>query len=174
MKTETIEVGVHQRVLWIGAEAYPLRNIARVSTADVVHRKGAAVARFIGYSLFWVVLGVIALVVLFVTGVLQTDDQSDLAIKVAGGLVGLLILIRLVVLLSLLLRRGLWALIIETAGTSHRAVISADKHLINTLVREIVTAINDPSASFSHTINNIVTGDQYNQYGRNSTGKVSQ
>ncbi|MFG2042958.1 DUF6232 family protein [Dactylosporangium sp. NPDC048998] len=173
MKTETIEVGVRQRVLWIGAEAYPLQNIARVSTAEVVYRKGAAVARFVGYTLFWILLGIVALVALFVTGVLQTDEQTELAITVAGGVVGLLILVRLVALLSLLLRRGLWALIIETAGTSHRAVISADKRLITTLVREIVTAINDPSATFSHTITNIVMGDQYNQYGRNSTGKVT-
>jgi hypothetical protein len=173
MKSERIEVGVRQRVLWIGSEAYPLSNISRVSSADVVYRKGAAVGRFIGITLFWVLLGVIVLVGLFVGGVLQTDEQTDLAIKAVGGIAGLLILVQLVKLLSLLTRRRLWALIIETAGATHRAVISGDRHLIDTLVREIVTAINDPSQTFSHTINNIVMGDQYNQYGRNSVGRVS-
>jgi len=138
MRTETIDVGVRHRVLWIGTEAYPLQNIARVSTAGVVFRKGAAVGRFIGITVFWIVLGVI-----------QFVRQ-----------------------LSVLSRRKLWALVIETAGTSHRAVISPDKHLVNTLVREIVEAINDPAATFSHTINNIVTGDQYNQYAPNTTGRV--
>jgi hypothetical protein len=174
MKTERIEVGVRQRVLWIGSEAYPLSNIARVSTADVVHRKGVAIARFIAFTLFWLLLGVIVLVALVVGNVLQTDEQTDLAIKVAGGIVGVLILYRLARLLSLLTQRSLWALIIETAGTSHRAVISRDRSLLNTLVREIVTAINDPRATFSHTINNLVMGDQYNQLGRNSIGKVTQ
>jgi hypothetical protein len=117
---------------------------------------------------------VIVLVALFVGGVLQTDEQTDLAIKVAGGIAGVLILYRLARLLSLLTQRSLWALIIETAGTSHRAVISRDRNLLNTLVREIVTAINDPRATFSHTINNLVMGDQYNQLGRNSVGKVTQ
>jgi hypothetical protein len=172
MRTETIDVGVRHRVLWIGTEAYPLQNIARVSTAGVVFRKGAAVGRFIGITVFWIVLGVIALVALFVANVLQTDEQTDTAIKVVGGIAGLLILIQFVRLLSVLSRRKLWALVIETAGTSHRAVISPDKHLVNTLVREIVEAINDPAATFSHTINNIVTGDQYNQYAPNTTGRV--
>jgi hypothetical protein len=173
MKTERIEVGVRQRVLWIGSEAYPLSNISRVSTADVVYRKGAAIGRFIAYTFFWLLLGVIVLVGLFVGGVLQTDDRTDLAIKAVGGLVGVLVLVRLAMLLALLSRRSLWALIVETAGATHRAVISGDRALLNTLVAEIVAAINNPAATFSHTITNFVMGDQYNQLGRNSVGRVS-
>lgn len=172
MKTETIEVGVHERILWVGSEAYPLQNIARVSTGEVVHRKGAAIGKFIGFSVRWLFLGLVALVVLFVVDVLRTDEQTNTAIKVAGAIVGLLVLVQFIRLLSVLSRRKLWALIIETAGTSHRAVISDDKSLVDTLVRKIVTAINDPTATFSQTVHNHIAGDQYNQYGRDSVGRV--
>jgi Family of unknown function (DUF6232) len=172
MKTETIDVGVRQRVLWVGSEAYPLQNIARVSSAEVVYRKGLAVGKFVGLTVLWIVLGVAVLVALFVVNVLNTDADTSTAIKVIGVIVGVLVFIQFVRLVRILARGKLWALVVETAGTSHRAVISNDRNLVQTLVREIVTAINDPAATFSHTINNYVMGDQYNQHGKYSTGRV--
>lgn len=165
MKTETIEIGVRERVLWIGSEAYPLQNIARVSTAELAYRKGRAVGRFVGFFFLWLFIGIFALVALFVGGILNTDDQTNTALKVFGVLFALIVLILFVRLLSVLTKRNLWALIIETAGTSHRALVSRDRPLLDGLVRQIVSAINNPAATFSQTITNIVSGNQYNAGG---------
>jgi hypothetical protein len=178
MKTETIEIAVHERVLWVGAEAYPLHNIARVSTVELVYRKGRAVARFLGFAFLWVFLGVFALVALFVGGVLDTDDQTSAATKAVGTIVGLILLILFIRLLIVLGRRKLWALIISTAGTSHRALVSRDRPLLDELVKRIVFAINNPTApaaQFHQTINNYVSGNQYNAGGDqyNASGRAT-
>jgi len=176
MKTETIEIGVRDHVLWVGSEAYPLRNIARVSTVELVYRKGRAVAKFIGFFFLWIVLGAFALVALFVGGALDTDEQTNNAIGVVGVIVGIILLILFIRLLLLLGRRRLWALIIETAGTSHRALASRDRPLLDGLVRNIVAAINNPAVRFTQTINNIVSGNQYNSGGGdqyNASGRAT-
>jgi hypothetical protein len=178
MKTETIEIAVRERVLWVGAEAYPLHNIARVSTAELVYRKGRAVARFIGFLLLWVFLGIFALVALFVGGVLDTDEQTSAATRAVATIVGIILLILFIRLLILLSRRKLWALVIETAGTSHRALVSRDRALLDGLVQRIVFAINNPTApaaQFHQTINNYVSGSQYNAGGDqyNASGRAT-
>jgi hypothetical protein len=173
VKSETIEVRIHQRVLWIGSEAYPVQNIARVSTAKVVYRKGAAVSRFIGYFFLWLVLGIVALVVLFASGVLETDDQTSTATVVIGSIVGILILIQFGRMVNVISGRRLWALVIETAGTSHRALVGTNKQELDRLVHEIVSAINDPSASYSMHVQNLHVGDNVAVSGSNNIGKVS-
>lgn len=174
MKSETIEVKISNQILWIGSEVYPLQNIARVSTAKVVYRKGAAVGRFIGFFFLWIILGVVALVALFAAGVLNTDQQTNTAIGVVGAIVGLIVLIQFVRMVSIIAGRQLWALIIETAGTSHRAIVSRDKRPLDELVHKIVTAINNPAATYTMHVEKLHVGDNVSVSGFNNTGKVSR
>ncbi len=178
MKTETIEIAVRERVLWVGSEAYPLHNIARVSTVELVYRKGRAVARFVGFFFLWLFLGVFALVALFVGGVLDTDEQTSTATKAVGAIVGVILLILFIRLLIVLGRRKLWALVISTSAASHRALVSSDRALLNQLVERIVYAINNPTspaAQFHQTVNNYVSGNQYNAGGDqyNASGRAT-
>lgn len=174
MKSEMIEVRIHQRVLWIGPEAYPVQNIARVSTAEVVYRKGAAIGRFFGHLLLWPFLGMVALVALFAADVLETDDQTNTAIAVVGSIVGLLVLIELLRMVNVISGRRLWALVIETAGTSHRAVVSSNKQQLDQVVHTVVSAINNPSVEYSMHVQNLHVGDNFAVSGSNNIGKVAR
>jgi len=61
-RNEIIEVRIGRQVLWVGAEAYPLQNIARAQTVKVVPNRAAAVGRYLTAVVFWVILGTAAVV----------------------------------------------------------------------------------------------------------------
>jgi hypothetical protein len=50
LKRKMIAVSIQQGILWVGAEAYPLRNIARAATKELTPNRGAAVRRFLTLS----------------------------------------------------------------------------------------------------------------------------
>jgi hypothetical protein len=56
MSSSEIDVRVNQGILWVGSEAYPLRNIARVQPVKVVPNRGAAVRVFVIRILLCVLL----------------------------------------------------------------------------------------------------------------------
>jgi len=104
-KREVIDIRVSQRILWVGAEAYPLHNIARAQTIKLVPKRGQA---FKALAL-WVFLGVAAV------GVGELLGLASLAVAVVVVLVFIVVsTIRLVVALS---TPTFYVLIIETAGT---------------------------------------------------------
>lgn len=177
MSSKPITIGVNQGILWIGGEAYPLHNIARVQNVELVPGRGRAAGTFVKQFLIWVVLGVGG-----VAGLRFADlSSSDVATytEYIGIGVGTLVLISLVRLLVVLLRRTYYALVIETSGTPHTAVISPDKGVVNGLVHQIMGAISnprDPRVNFQTTVVNHHHGNNYygnqhiNQYGGNNVG----
>jgi len=155
-----IEVKVSQQILWVGGEAYPLRNIARARVVRLTVRRGAAFGRFLGFTLLWLVLGMGATVALRAAksqGVHLDRNLGDVVLVVTGVLIGLAVLR----LLYLLVRPALFALVIETAGNPHTALITTDEAVVSQIVREIMAAINNPAARFKYTVNNIHNGDKY-------------
>lgn len=155
-----IEVKVSQQILWVGGEAYPLRNIARARVVRVTVRRGAAFGRFVGFTLLWLVLGLGATAALRAAksqGVHLDKSLGDVVVIATAALIVLSVLR----LLYLLLRPALFALVIETAGNPHTALITTDEPIVARIVEEIMAAINNPAAHFRYTVNNIHNGDKY-------------
>ncbi|MEV7419475.1 DUF6232 family protein [Streptomyces sp. NPDC089919] len=171
-KREETEISVSRRVLWIGAEAYPLNNIARATTVRVEPDRKKAAARF-GKSLFVAA----ALAVGAATALRQADlgdserEQYLRGVTITFAALGVLFLLQL---LSVVLRRTYYALVIETAGTPRTALVTTEQALVHELVRKIMAAIDDPHMSFRQTVTNYYgqVGDNINVFGRNNTGKV--
>lgn len=158
-RTGDIEVSVNQQILWVGGEAYPLRNIARARVVRVTIRRGAAFGRFLGFALLWLVLGLGATVALRAArsqGVHLDRSLGDVVLTVTGVLIALSVLR----LLYLLLRPALFALVIETAGNPHTALVTTDEAIVTKIVAEIMAAINNPAARFKHVVYNVHNGDK--------------
>jgi hypothetical protein len=171
-KSAVIDVGVRQRILWIGGEAYPLHNIARAQTVRLVPRRASAVGAFVMAVLLWVVLGVGGAVALRFAEVSRSDLDTLTGYIVIGVLVLIVFsTIRLVVALA---RRTLYALVIETAGAPRTAVISPNEALLDQLVHQIMEAINNPRAEFRQQVENYYGGNHVKQYGANSLGMVNR
>lgn len=177
MSSKIINVGVSQGVLWIGGEAYPLHNIARVQNVELVPRRGRAVTSFVKQILLWAALGVGGVVGLRFAD-LPASEAAGLTRYVAIGAIALALISTLRLLVALA-RRTYYALVIETSGTPHTAVISPDGTMVNQLVRQIMTAISnprDPRAEFRTTVvhhhhgNNFYGNQNINQYGGNNVG----
>ncbi|KUL42193.1 hypothetical protein ADL12_10080 [Streptomyces regalis] len=65
-----------------------------------------------------------------------------------------MLVIATVKVLSVLLRRNYFALVIETAGTPRTALVSADANLVDQLVVSIMDAIDNPQAALSMQVEN--------------------
>lgn len=174
--SKVINIGVSQGVLWIGGEAYPLHNIARVQNVELVPRRGRAVGAFVKEMLLWVALGVGGVVALRFAE-LSSSDVETFTRYIAIGAVALAVFSILKVLVALA-RRTYYALVIETSGRPHTAVISPDEAELDQLVRRIMYAISNPrarEANFSQTVvhhhhNNNYGGQQFNMHGGNNVG----
>jgi hypothetical protein len=67
----------------------------------------------------------------------------------------------------------LYALVLETTGNPVTALVSPDSAELERISRIIVDAIEHPPASEKVIqINNVTTGDQYNQYGAANIGRI--
>lgn len=162
-KSVVTDVTVSRRVLWIGAEAYPLSNIARATTVKVDPPRGQAIARFMKSVVTVIILAVVALVVL-------PNGYSDAAVLGALVLLGLLV----VQLGGAILQKTYYALVIETAGSPNTALVTNDLTLVHDLVRVIMEAIDNPQASFHQQVNNYIgqVGDNFKVFGSGNVGKV--
>ncbi|WP_369173817.1 DUF6232 family protein [Streptomyces sp. R28] len=170
-KREVISVRVSRRILWIGAEAYPLNNIARAQVIKIVPARAAAVGRFLSQAVLCVVIWVAARALSGEEQVLSDAGPGFLTIATVVAL-GVLV-IATVKLLSVLLRRHYFALVIETAGTPRTALVSADPNLVDQLVVNIMDAIDNPQAAFSMQVENFHLGDKIQQFGDRNVGKVA-
>ncbi|KMO98784.1 hypothetical protein ACS04_05965 [Streptomyces roseus] len=150
-------------MLWIGAEAYPLNNIARATTVRVDPPRGQAIARFVKSFVIVIILALIALVVL-------PNGYQDAAAVVALAAMGLLV----VQLGGVILDKTYYALVIETAGTPNTALVTNDPELVHDLVRVVMEAIDDPQASFHQQVTNYIgqVGDNFKVFGSGNVGKV--
>lgn len=162
-KSVVTDVVVSRRVLWIGAEAYPLNNIARATTVSVDPARGQAIARFLKSAVTVIVLTFVLLVVL-------PSDYQDGAVVVALVLLGLLV----AQLGGVILSKTYYALVIETAGTPNTALVTTDRDLAHDLVRMIMEAIDNPQANFHQQVNNYIgqVGDNFSVSGTGNVGKA--
>jgi hypothetical protein len=174
-RSRIINVGVSQGVLWIGGEAYPLHNIARVQNVELVPRRGRAVGAFVKEILVWAALGVGGVVALRFAE-LSSSDVETFTGYIAIGAVALAVLSTIKVLVALA-RRTYYALVIETSGRPHTALVSPNEAELDQLVRQIMYAISNPRdsrAEFNTTVvhhhNNNYIGQQFNMHGGNNVG----
>jgi uncharacterized membrane protein YuzA (DUF378 family) len=137
-KRQTVEVKVRNQVLWVGAEAYPVHNIARAQTVSYSPRRVRAVLRFLGLAVLWALLG-------FVVSAL--GGRSSDASQLVWAVVGLLVLINLVSLIRTLAAPTLYGLLVETSGHPHTALVTADLTQLREIVTSIMDAINNPHAT---------------------------
>lgn len=169
-KREVIKIRVSRRILWVGAEAYPLHNIARATTVRIEPRRMAAVGQFLGYALLLlIVAGVI--VNAAEHGELNNADSDAVThlVSFIAVAVGLVLIGRLA---SVLVKRVYHALVIETAGAPYTALVSVDKAVVSGLVFQIMDAIDNPEAEFQVSVENYHIGDKINMIGgTNNTGK---
>jgi hypothetical protein len=173
--SKVINVGVSQGILWIGGEAYPLHNIARVQNVELVPRRGRAVGAFVKEMLLWIALGVGGVVALRFAE-LSSSDVETFTRYIAIGAVALAVFSILKVLVALA-RRTYYALVIETSGRPHTAVISPNEAELDQLVHQIMYAISNPRdrrAEFNTTVvhhhHNNYGGQQFNMHGGNNVG----
>jgi hypothetical protein len=145
-KSSVVDVRVENQVLWIGGDAYPLQNIARARTVRLVPNRAAAVRRYLKAVVLWVLLGIGA-------AVADAKGLHGVAVAVAVLTVALVVLstIRLIRALS---TKTFYALVIETAGTAHTALVSTNQNLLRELVRKIMDAVNNPAVTFHQPIQN--------------------
>lgn len=183
-KSELINVRVSRgsRILWIGAEAYPLQNIARARSVKLAPDRKAAVRLYLKAVVPCLILGIAAKIVLAKFPAIPSSAVN--AFHGAEIAVVALAAISTIRLLARLFTRTYYALVIETAGTPYAAVTCTDESTITNLVRKITKAIDDPQEQFSYTVNNIhngdkiggdkIGGDKIRVSGSQNTGKVFQ
>ncbi|MDT7802957.1 MAG: hypothetical protein QOI78_6390 [Actinomycetota bacterium] len=159
-RSGVIDVQVKNQVLWIGAEAYPVRNIARARVVRLTVRRAAAIGRFAGMVLLWLVLGLGATVALRAAssqGVRLDKSLGDVVLVVMAAL----IVVSTLRLLYLLLRPALFALVIETAGNPHTVLATTERTVVDGIVRAIMAAVDNPGLVFHSTVNHIQHGDRF-------------
>ena len=169
-KSETIQVRVSQRILWVGAEAYPLQNIARAQTIKLVPKRAAAFWRFLMEITVWTILGVAGIVAINNAQFIEVDSEARIAVVVV---VSVLVLVSAIRPIRVRMERTLYALVIETAGTPRTALVTPDGNQVTNLVRAMMNAIDNPQAEFKTLVQNIHAGDKIQQFGSYNLGKVS-
>ncbi|MFG2995850.1 DUF6232 family protein [Streptomyces sp. NPDC048340] len=171
---EIIDVRVSRRVLWIGAEAYPLNNIARATTVRIDADRKAAVGRFASAI---VALAVVTVIAQWAIQEGLTGDYEQVSGRVAVLVLLALALVAIGRLVVALVRRTFYALVIETAGSPRTALVSIDRAEVHDLVHRIMESIDNPHADFELKIDNYIghVGDNVNVFGgRGNTGKVGR
>lgn len=169
-KSQVLDVGVSRRILWIGAAAYPLHNIARAQTIRIVPNRARAISRYVAQVLVVLVLGAGAIVAIDNAEIPEADPEQlrQLASYVVLGLIAMSSL----KLLMTLLTRTYYAMVIETAGSPQTALVSTDRAEVTSLVRKTMDAIDNPAAEFHQQVQNITNiGEQYNLSGKSNVGK---
>lgn len=178
-RSEDIDVRVSQQVLWVGAEAYPLQNIARAQTIKLTPNRRAAWRRYLRAIVFWALLGAAAAVAIKQAPRISSVQGSHALHSAAVGVLVLVVAltaISTIRLISTLSRGTYYGLVIETAGTPRRVLVSTDQYVVTKLVHKIMDAINNPLAEFQERVRDVHYhfGDEITQYGDHSVGKVSR
>ncbi|MFJ5706022.1 MULTISPECIES: DUF6232 family protein [unclassified Streptomyces] len=161
-----VEVQIHTGSLWVGGDAYPLRNISHVGQRRLVPvKKKIGKDLFVGIVRIWLVLGI--------GGALAQASKETVAYVVVVVIAALMVW-RLVAKVRQPDLPVLFGLIVNTAGTQRDTVWSTEKHEIDHLVLEITKAISTPGqAQMIFNVQHAVAGDLIQQYGANSIGQAS-
>ncbi|MBO4207659.1 DUF6232 family protein [Micromonospora echinofusca] len=165
---ETVQVAVRNRTLWVGDHAYPLHNIARVRSAAYVPDRSGAIRAFVRSAVKTAVGGLFGFVLLACLGDAAPGAFYVILLLVVAGVFALQGL-RLARALN---ETNIYALMVETAGSPHVALMSRDREQVQYLVHQIVEAIDNPAKEFAITVENIhgdkVLGSKF--LGDNVTG----
>ena len=154
-----VQVRIASGSLWVGSDAYPLRNISHVGQRRIVVNKAAAWRRFAGRALMILIIGGILTATMDALGFLILVVAMALAIW------------RLV---AVLVKPTVYGLIISTAGTQRDAVWSTDRNEIDYLVNEVTMAIGNPdTAQLVFNVQNAVSGNLVQQYGDGNVGTAT-
>ncbi|MFF2775777.1 DUF6232 family protein [Streptomyces sp. NPDC058052] len=162
-----VEVQIHTGSLWVGGDAYPLRNISHVGQRRLVPvKKKITKDLIVGIARIWFV-GVFGMVA---AGAIQNDVLYLLVLALMGFMIW-----RLVVKVRQPDLPVLFGLIVNTAGTQRDTVWSTEKGEIDHLVVEITKAIGKPDEAHQtfyvqHAVHH---GDIIQQYGANSIGQAN-
>lgn len=159
-KQTAVEVRVTKGILWIGSEAYPLRNITRMSTTALAPDRRATIRSYgISVALLLTVAPIVA-------SVAPTTVGSVVAVVALAG-----IGIR-TYWLARRLNARLHGLVIETSTAAHRALISNDPHVVSDLLHKIAEAVEDPTAEFRFWVENYHVDNSISMFGDNRSGIV--
>ncbi|MDT6984498.1 DUF6232 family protein [Streptomyces lusitanus] len=152
------QVTINEGVLWVGGEAYPLRNISHVGQRMIEVDKGAAWKEFLVRTLVWLFFGGIFAALVDVVGViLFLGVQAFLVWK----------------LVQALQKPPVYGLVLNTSGTQREAIWSTRQEEIHQLIHEITKAIGNPEiAQMIINVEHAVGGDLIKQYGSGSIGKA--
>lgn len=147
----TAQVTISEGVLWVRDEAYPLRNISHVGNRRLIVDEGAAWKKFTLRTIGWLILsGIFAAVTPIVGAIVFLVGEA-------------LLIWRLV---STLQKPPIYGLVLNTSGTQHEAIWSAQQAEIQRLGYEITKAIGNPDVA--QTIINVehaVPSDLVQQFG---------
>lgn len=168
-KEKVGEIRINKRTVRIGDQVYPLATISRVQTVRLVWvGRSATLYPLREIAVLLLVVGVIVEATMAIPKLhLKANfDVNNTARLVAVGavlLVGVRISYMLLVLFyRLLIRRKLYALLVETAGTQYTALSGTDFYEIDRIAGEIVAAIEDPphQERVVHISGDVVIGDK--------------
>ncbi|WP_030244756.1 DUF6232 family protein [Streptomyces sp. NRRL S-350] len=155
---DTVNVSVSNRVLRVGNDSYPLRNVTRTRLREIRPNRLTPVKNFLG--------GIVALLIGFL--IISNFSESF------GGWVLVIGFTLLVVGLVKGLRAPvLHQLAIETSSSSDTAVTSPDAAEVHRLSDLINDAIENPQAEFQVEVKSVHIGDKITQYGAGNTGKIA-
>jgi hypothetical protein len=167
---QTLKVQVKDKILWIGSDAYPVRNIARAQARELVPpKRKSPVGPFLKSIAKWVAIGFIASIIATVAHLGSIWD----------ALIWLVVLAFVAIAIRKMIRelgqtdKTYYSLVIETAGTPREALVSDNEALIDEVISQIMKAINGEAVDWSQTVNNYHLGDVINQHGPNSVGKIN-
>jgi hypothetical protein len=167
---QTITVQVKDKVLWIGSDAYPVQNIARAQARKLIPgKRQSPVWPFVKTLARWLVVGIVASIVVALAHLGSRWNA------VVWLVVLVFIAFAVVRMIRDLRKRDIpyYSLLIETAGTPREALISDSEEVINTIIGEIMRAINGEPVDWRQPVNNFY-GDFFNQFGDHNVGKVQR
>lgn len=153
-----LDVRVSKRILWIGAEAYPLPDVTRLETISLEPNRKAAI-RWFG------IMTVVLLCAMAVAASVTSGYVATVAVLAGMGWIGYR-LYKLVEFLNL----KLYELDIEAAAAVHRGVISDDPKVVTGLRDRIIDAIDNPRAEFQVTVADFQIDDAFTMH-RNNTSR---
>ncbi|MGW3229939.1 DUF6232 family protein [Kitasatospora sp. NPDC001095] len=176
-------VAVTRRILWVGAAAYPLAMIARVTTTVLVPEKAGAVMRLLR------VIGIMTVATLIVSLLASLDNNNRSYGGSSGFAAGPFVVVAVIIVvvyfftvtLPRLVQPRLYALSVDTAGTPTALLAWESPGPAQQLQATITQAIENPQIEFQqfvHTVNidrrHYQSGDHVNIYGGHGITGVSK
>lgn len=156
-QTGTAEIRINKRTVRIGHEVYPLANISRLQTVQLHYGKKKSTFQPVKEMAAVLVFAIAAAVAVTMSGIPQAEQIMRWIVIVTALCVAYL----LIVFVHRMLRRPIYSLAIETAGTQFTLLSSHDLGTVRMIEREVVNAIeNPPNYEKVFQVGDIILGDK--------------